>query len=83
MWFDLSTYTDFSKQQCLFQATVSLYSFTKYCNALEGILGVHGRTTNNMVCAELGRFILEIQIKKRMIGYWGRLIIGKELIYAN
>ncbi len=31
-----------------------------------------------MVYGELGRFSLEIQIKKRMIGYWGRLIIGKE-----
>ncbi len=31
-----------------------------------------------MVNGELGRFSLEIQIKKRMIGYWGRLIIGKE-----
>ncbi len=31
-----------------------------------------------MVYGELGRFSLEIQIKKRMIGYWGKLIIEKE-----
>ncbi len=45
---------------------------------LKHILGVHGRTTNNMLYGELGRFSLEIQIKKK--DYWllGRLIIGKE-----
>ncbi len=42
------------------------------------ILGVHGRITNNMAYVELCRFSLEIHIKKRMIGYWGRLIWGKE-----
>ncbi len=36
------------------------------------------RSTNNMVYGELIRFFWEIQIKKRMIGYWGRLIIRKE-----
>ena len=45
---------------------------------LKHILGVHGKTTNNMVYGELGRFSLEIKIKKRMIGYWGRLIMGKQ-----
>ncbi len=45
---------------------------------MKHILGVHGRSTNNMVYEELARFSLEIQIKKKMIGYWGRLIIGKE-----
>ncbi len=45
---------------------------------LKHIFEVHGRTSNNMVYGKLGRFSLEIQIKKRMIGYWGRLIIGKE-----
>ncbi len=43
---------------------------------LKHILVVHGRTTNNMAYGELGRFSLEIQ--KRMIGYWERLILGKE-----
>ncbi len=38
---------------------------------LKHILGAHGRTINNMVYGELGRFSLEIQIKKRMFGYWG------------
>ncbi len=49
-----------------------------YSKFFKHILWVHGRTTNNMVYGELGRFSLEIQIKKGMIGYWGRLIIGKE-----
>ncbi len=31
-----------------------------------------------MVYGEFGRFSLKIQIKKRTIVYWGRLIIGKE-----
>ncbi len=31
-----------------------------------------------MVYGELGRYSSEIQIKKRMIGYWERLIIGKK-----
>ncbi len=49
-----------------------------YFKFLKHILGVHRRTTNNMVYGELGRYSLEIQIKKRMIGYWERLIIGKK-----
>ena len=31
-----------------------------------------------MVYGELGRYPFEIMIKKRMIGYWARLIVGKE-----
>ncbi len=49
-----------------------------HLKVLKHILGVHARTTSNMVYGELGRFSLEIQFKKRMTGYWGRLIIGKE-----
>ncbi len=36
---------------------------------MKHILGLYGRTTNNMEYGELCRFCLEIQIKKRMIGY--------------
>ncbi len=49
-----------------------------HLKSLKHILGVHRRTTNNMVYGELGRYSSEIQIKKRMIGYWERLIIGKK-----
>ena len=45
---------------------------------LKHILGVSGKTVNNMVYGELGRYPLEIQIKERVVGYWGRLIMGKE-----
>ncbi len=45
---------------------------------LKHILRVHGRTTNNMVYGELRRYPLDVQIKKRMIGFWARLITGKQ-----
>ena len=35
-------------------------------------------TCTNMVYGELGRYPLHIEIKKRMIGYWGCLLNGKE-----
>ena len=41
-------------------------------------LSVHTKTCNNMVYGELGRFPLEIFIKKRIIGYWARILVGKE-----
>ncbi len=37
---------------------------TLHLTFLKHILRVHGRTTNNMVYGEFGRFSLEIQIKK-------------------
>ena len=42
------------------------------------MVGGSGKTVNNMVYGELGRYPLEIQIKERVVGYWGRLIMGKE-----
>ncbi len=45
---------------------------------LKHILGVCGRITNNMIYGEMVRFSFEIKIIKKMIGYWGRLIIGND-----
>ena len=45
---------------------------------LKYILHVKTSTCNNMVYGELGRYPLHIDIKKRMIGYWGSLLNGKE-----
>ena len=42
------------------------------------ILGVQGKTCNNMVYGELGRFPLGIHIKKRAVGFWGRLVTNKD-----
>ena len=42
------------------------------------VLGVQGKTCNNMVYGELGRFPLEIYIKKRAIGFWARTLVNKE-----
>ena len=41
-------------------------------------LPVQKRTPIYMLLAELGRFPLQIVIKARMIGFWNRLIKGKE-----
>ena len=59
-----------------------------YLKFLKMTLGVQGKTCNNMVYGELGRFPLEIYIKKRAIGYWARMLINKEskisrVIYSN
>ncbi len=35
-------------------------------------------TCSNVVYGELGRYLLSVAVKKRVIGYWGRLINGKE-----
>ena len=51
---------------------------TFHLKFLKMTLGVHIKTCNNMVYGELGRFPLEIFIKKRAIGYWARIIKGKE-----
>ena len=51
---------------------------TFHLKFLKMTLGVHIKTCNNMVYGELGRFPLEIFIKKRAIGYWARMIKGKE-----
>ncbi len=45
---------------------------------LKHILRVSGKTTNNMVYGELGRYPLDVTIKKRMLCYWGRILIGKQ-----
>ena len=42
------------------------------------VLGVHGKTCNNMVYGELGRFPLETYVKKRAIGFWARILANKE-----
>ena len=44
---------------------------------LKYTLRVKTSTCNNMVYGELGRFPLVIDIQKRLIGYWARLITGK------
>ena len=48
-----------------------------YMRFLKQVLGVHKNTSNDMVYGELGVFPLDIYIKGRMIGYWSRLITGK------
>ncbi len=40
-------------------------------------MGVHKNTSNDMEYGELGILPLDIYIKSRMIGYWARLISGK------
>ena len=45
---------------------------------LKMILGVHTRTCSNMVYGELGKFPIVIDIKKRAIGFWARILTGKE-----
>ena len=42
------------------------------------ILGVHIRSCSNMVYGELARFPLDIIIKKRAVGFWARILDGKE-----
>ena len=49
-----------------------------YLKYLKMILGVQGKTCNNMVYGELGRFPLGIHIKKRAVGFWGRLVTNKD-----
>ncbi len=46
-------------------------------------LGVHGQTNNSMSYGELGMFSVNIQIRKKMIGYWLRLIEEKEFKLSN
>lgn len=41
---------------------------------MKRILSVNRSTTSSMVYGEMGRFPLSIYIKKRIIGFWGRLI---------
>ena len=45
---------------------------------LKYVLKVKQNTCNNMVYGELGRFPLNVAIKKRIIGYWGSLLLGKQ-----
>ena len=35
-----------------------------------------------MVYGELGRFPSDVAIKTRMIGYWGKIVTGKQVKYA-
>ena len=42
------------------------------------LLKVPMSTCDNMVYGELGRFPIHIAIKIKMIGYWGRLLLGKQ-----
>ena len=45
---------------------------------LKILLGVHSKTCNNMVYGERGRYPLNITIKQRVVGYWARMLSGKE-----
>ena len=45
---------------------------------LKYVLGVKLSTCNSVVYGELGRYPLIITIKKRMISYWIRTLVGKE-----
>ena len=49
-----------------------------YMKFLKQVLGVHKNTSNDMTYGELGVFPLVIYLKSRMIGYWCRLMLGKE-----
>ena len=40
-------------------------------------------TPNYMIYGELGRLPISITIKPRLISFWGKLIIGKELNYPT
>ena len=51
---------------------------TFHLRFLKLTLGVHIKTCNNMVYGELGKLPLDIFIKKRSIGYWARILVGKE-----
>ena len=51
---------------------------TFHLSFLKMILGVHTKTCNNMVYGELGRIPIDIFIKKRIIGYWARILESKE-----
>ena len=51
---------------------------TLYLKFLKMVLVVQGKTCNNMVYGELGRFPLETYIKKRAIGFWARILANKE-----
>ena len=44
---------------------------------LRYILNLRGNTCNAMVYGESGRFPLDIIVKKRMIGFWARILTGK------
>ena len=53
------------------------------CTFIKKYLHLKASTPNYMVYAETGRYPLEISIKTRMIGYWIRLITGKESKIAH
>ena len=44
---------------------------------LKYVLNVNGRTCNNIVYGELGRFPISVSIELRMISYWCRILIGR------
>ena len=42
------------------------------------VFKLRNSTANVMVYGESGRYPITIQIKKRMVGYWARLLVGKQ-----
>ena len=50
---------------------------------LKYTLKVKMSTCSNMVYGELGRYPLRIEVNKRVIGYWGSLLKGKETKFSR
>ena len=48
---------------------------TKFCKI---ILKVSKYTHNTQIYGDLGRFPINIEVKKRMVNYWSRLLLGKK-----
>ncbi|KAI3382690.1 hypothetical protein SNEBB_010922 [Seison nebaliae] len=44
---------------------------------LKHVLCVHKKSSNDVVYGDLGRFPIEVHIKMRMVGFWSRIINGK------
>ena len=63
-----------------------IWGFSKNIDCLEKVhlrfckllLKLKTSTPNYMVYGELGRYPLEVDIKLRMVSFWGRLLTGKE-----
>ena len=49
----------------------------------KNILNVKKSTPNCILCGELGRYPISIQIKSRMIGFWQRIVNGKQDMIAH
>ena len=52
----------------------------KFCKY---VLKLKKSTANCMVYDELGRFPIDVAIKTRMIGCWGKIVTGKQVKYAH